>query len=405
MRSASVPSGASAVVELLGVGLPRGEDLVERSRRPRRVGRPVGRAVEHEPQLGLAAAGHGDGVPQRRLRAEPLGVDGRCARDDVVADAVLRVRRRRLGAEDAGRVGVVLAEERLGCVAVGAGRRVEPVAGEVRVLGDDERRAVALEPRPLGSGVPGPRVAEPERRQHMEGRLVRPVVLEHDPHQHFGRVGLRVGDVDRPVAVAVEDARVEKLQLGILEPAAVVHELRVRERGLRIVVAPLEQRVARQALEVPPVLLDVFAVVPLRAGQPEHALLQDRVVPVPEREREAELVPDVRDAGHAVLVPAVRARAGVIVWEVVPGVTALGVVLADRSPCALAQVRAPLVPGVGVEEIVLGPAGRLGQARMLRGVELRHADQLPTGCRSNRCHPYGSSATNRPLRKSSPLRS
>ena len=45
-----------------------------------------------------------------------------------------------------GAFGLVLAEERLGRRAVGPGRAVEPVAGEP-VVGDDERRAVALDPR------------------------------------------------------------------------------------------------------------------------------------------------------------------------------------------------------------------------------------------------------------------
>ena len=72
--------------------------------------------------------------------------------------------------------------------------------------------------------------------------------------------------------------------------------------------------------------------------------------------------------GHAVLVPAVRARAGVVVREVVPGVAALRVVLAHGAPGALAQVRAPLVPGVRGEEVVLGAARRLGEARVLGGL-------------------------------------
>ena len=147
-----------------------------------------------------------------------------------------------------------------------------------------------------------------------------------------------------------------------------VDELLVGERRLRVVVAPAQQRVARQPLEVPPVLLDVLAVVALRPGEAEHPLLQDRVVAVPEREREAELVADVGDAGHPVLVPAVGARAGVVVRERVPGVAALGVVLAHRAPGALAQVRAPLVPRVRGEEVVLGAAGRLGEARVLGGL-------------------------------------
>ena len=62
-----------------------------------------------------------------------------------------------------------------------------------------------------------------------------------------------------------------------------------------------------------------------------------------------------------------------IVRERLPGVATLGVVLADRSPCAFAQIRAPLVPRVRREEIVLGSAGRFGQPGVLAnlfGVEL-----------------------------------
>ena len=146
-----------------------------------------------------------------------------------------------------------------------------------------------------------------------------------------------------------------------------VHELVVGERGLRIVITPLEQRVARQPLQVPPVLLDILAVVSLRAGEPEHPLLENRVVAVPERECEAELVANIRDPGHPVLVPPVGPRAGVIVRERVPGVATLRVVLANGAPGAFAQIRAPLVPGIRFEEIVFGTAGRLGEAQVLGG--------------------------------------
>src|SRR6185295_4636082 len=103
------------------------------------------------------------------------------------------------------------------------------------------------------------------------------------------------------------------------------------------------------------------------------------------------LVADVRDAGHPVLVPAVGPGARVVVRERLPGVAALRVVLADGAPGALAQVRAPLVPRVGGEEIVLGAAGRLGEPRMLgcrrwpgfrhisvlRRVEWGHVEKVP----------------------------
>ena len=222
----------------------------------------------------------------------------------------------------------------------------------------------------------------------MQRRLVRAVILELDAHQHLGRRGLRVGDVDRPVAIVVEHTGVEQLELRVLEAAPVVDELLVGKRRLRIVVAPAQQCVAREAFEVPPVLLDVLAVVALRAGEAEHALLQDRVVAVPQRERETELVPDVGEAGHPVLVPAVRARARVVVRERRPRIAALRVVLAHGAPRPLAQIRPPLVPRVRGEQIVLGAARRLGEACVLGG---RHAS--PRGATSKRCQPHGSSET------------
>src|SRR5690348_10947437 len=53
----------------------------------------------------------------------------------------------------------------------------------------------------------------------------------------------------------------------------------------------------------------------------------------------------VADAGEPVLAPAIGARAGVIVREVVPGVAAFTVVLADGAPLTFAEIRAPALPG------------------------------------------------------------
>src|SRR5262249_17373220 len=157
-----------------------------------------------------------------------------------------------------------------------------------------------------------------------------------------------------PVPVVVERARVEELVLRVeLSPATVFgDEVAVGKRPLRIVVAPPVPGMARQGVEVPPVLLGVLAVVALVAGQAEDALLQDRVAAVPERERETEPLLDVREPGEAVLAPAVRARAGVVVRQVLPGRPALAVVLADGTPLALAQVGAPVVPVAGRAQAV-----------------------------------------------------
>src|SRR5215468_4991150 len=100
-------------------------------------------------------------------------------------------------------------------------------------------------------------------------------------------------------------------------------------------VAPAVPRMAGHGVEIPPILLDVLAVVSLRARQPEGALLQDRVAPVPQRQPQAQALLDVAEPGQAVLARAV--------------------VLADRAPLALAHIRPPQVPVAGGPQAVLEP--------------------------------------------------
>jgi len=102
--------------------------------------------------------------------------------------------------------------------------------------------------------------------------------------------------------------------------------------------------VGRRGVEVVVDLLDVLAVVALGVGQAEEPLLEDRVLAVPEGQGQAELALLVADAGDAVLAPTVGPAPRLVVGQVVPGVAAGAVVLADRAPLPLAQVRAPLLP-------------------------------------------------------------
>src|SRR5262249_5375928 len=93
--------------------------------------------------------------------------------------------------------------------------------------------------------------------------------------------------------------------------------------------------------------LDVLAVVALAVGQAEKALLEDGILAVPQSERKAEPLLVVGDAGQAVLSPAIGSGTCLIMAEVVPGVAALAVVFADRSPLPLAEVGSPFLPGDG----------------------------------------------------------
>src|SRR6516164_1437285 len=100
----------------------------------------------------------------------------------------------------------------------------------------------------------------------------------------------------------------------------------------------------RRGVEVEVIFLDILAMVALVTGQAEGALLEDRIDAVPQRERQAEALLAVADAAHAVLAPAIGARAGLVVVEILPGSPAGAVILAHRSPGALGEIGAPQAP-------------------------------------------------------------
>ena len=131
-------------------------------------------------------------------------------------------------------------------------------------------------------------------------------------------------------------------------------------------------------------------MVALGVGQAEHPLLEDRVLAVPQREGQAQPREHVGHARHAVLVPAVGAGPRVVVREVGPGVAVGAVVLADRAPGALAQVRTPQVPRAGGVEALLEVAG-VGHPRAF-GVERRRVVARRSVGRGHRVVSVGSGA-------------
>src|SRR5262249_45340497 len=72
---------------------------------------------------------------------------------------------------------------------------------------------------------------------------------------------------------------------------------------------------------------------------------------------EAQTALAIGDAEQSVLAPAVRAAAGVIVREVIPAIAVGGVVLADRSPLALGEVRTPALPVARAARVFLESGG------------------------------------------------
>jgi hypothetical protein len=87
-------------------------------------------------------------------------------------------------------------------------------------------------------------------------------------------------------------------------------------------------------VQIEVILFDVFAVISLGTGETEKAFLYDRVFAVPKSQSEAHVLFVIRDAGQAVFPPSVCPRAGVIMGKIVPGVSAVAVVFADRAPLA-----------------------------------------------------------------------
>ena len=350
-------------VELIRLGLALGHHLIEvRAERGRHLGRgparPAGGRPEPEPELGGLPGRHGDLVPERALGPDPGRVDRGRAVDHVVVDAVLGVGRDRVGAIQPGQVGLVLAEQQLRAGAAGGGRGYQLQGARERVVDGDRPVAGGPQGRPGLVVTPGPGVAEPGGGQHVDGFGLRAGVGDLDGHQQVIRAGLGVVHLGDPVPVVVERAGVEQLVLGLVPaPAGVdIDQVLVGERALRVVVAPPVPGVAGDGIQVPPVLLDVLAVVALRAGQPERALLQDRIPPVPQRQAQAQPLLDVTEPGQAVLAPPVGLGPGVVVRQVIPRVAVGAVVLPDRPPLPLAEIRSPPVPLAALAQPVLQPA-------------------------------------------------
>ena len=196
------------------------------------------------------------------------------------------------------------------------------------------------------AGFPRPVVAEEGLRQEGEFRRLRTAVVDRDQHEDVVGRGLGVFHEDIEITVRIEQAGVEQFKLRLIFPPPAVHvnQLFVGKGRLRILVKELQVGIRGRGIEVIIELLDVLAMVALGIGEAEEAFLEDGVLAVPEREREAEMLPVVAEAGEAVLAPAIRAAAGVIVGEIFPGIAAGGVVFAHRAPLAFGKVRTPAPP-------------------------------------------------------------
>ena len=289
---------------------------------------------------------HRDRVVHSRFRAVTLWIYSvGAAVNDVVVDAVLDVWSAVRSPLDAFRVGFVLGEQQFCSVLA-----VDESFPEIRMRSADHAavgaRSELAKQRPIACFRRIPGVAKPERRQHVQRRRLRPTIPDRDLNQDVFRGCLGVFDEHVEVAVLIEHARIKQLifQLVASPRAVCPHEFIVRIGALRILVEILQIRVRRGRVEIEVVLLDVLAMVAFAVGEAEQALLENRIGAVPQRQGDAQLLLVVAESCKSVLAPAIRARARVIMGEVVPRVAGGAVVLAHRSPLALAEIRPPPLP-------------------------------------------------------------
>ena len=111
-------------------------------------------------------------------------------------------------------------------------------------------------------------------------------------------------------------------------------EIVIRVCRPRIFIQILHVRVRRGRIQVEVVLLHVLPVISLAVGQTEQPFLEDRILAVPQRNREAEQLLLIGDPGESVFAPAISSRARLIVAELIPGVARRAVIFADGSPLA-----------------------------------------------------------------------
>ena len=139
-------------------------------------------------------------------------------------------------------------------------------------------------------GEPAPGVAEPDLGQHVNRRFLGPAIGDGQAQQDV--VGARLGifDVDIEIAVVVEDAGIDDLEFGLpaVAPRVFLHQEVVGKCRLRILVEHAGVAVGRHRVEIVVELLDVLAVIALAVAQAEHALLQDRILAVPQRDGHAQ---------------------------------------------------------------------------------------------------------------------
>src|SRR5271154_4252826 len=201
--------------------------------------------------------------------------------------------------------------------------------------------------RRLGSArPPSPGVAKPQSGQDLQFGCLWPAIHYADLDKNVLWSVLGIFHKYVEVAIFVEHSGVQQFVFHVVTIAAFVrlNQIGVGVGGLRIFVQILHVGMGRRAVKVEVIFLNVFAVVALAVGQPEHAFFKDRVFTVPQAYAEAKHLPVIADPGKTTFSPMIGAGPGLVMAEVVPRVTVVAVVLANCAPLPFAEIGAPPSP-------------------------------------------------------------
>src|SRR6266566_8569670 len=250
---------------------------------------------------------------------------------------------------------------------------------------------------------PGPGIAEPERREHMQRRCFWTAICGSNTDEYILWIDFGILDGDIEVAILRKNACVDQFIFRFASPATAIlrRQFNVREGALRILVQGLHIRMGGGTVKKVVVLLHILPVIAFWTGQAEEPLLENRVGLIPQAEREAQQTLFVTDTQQTIFAPAIGAGTSVVMGKKVPGVPRGGVVLTDGPPLALAQIGSPAIPGFCM-------LVRLGKSQalcvMFQGRSLsesffaahhlcHHPFSQGRPCRLCKEHPYSACAT------------
>ena len=172
----------------------------------------------------------------------------------------------------------------------------------------------------------------------MQGRGFRTVVSHGNAPQEvfWGAFSDFLKDVE--IAAFIKHSHVREFPLWAESPQKLVLQAQfcVGILSLRILIQRLGVGMGRRGIQIIITLFDVFAVVAFVPVEPEKTFLEDGITSIPKRWCKAHSTLPICPALQAVLAPAIRPAARVIMRKGVPTIAVIRVVLAHGAPLTFA---------------------------------------------------------------------